>query len=415
MKLTKKQARQFILTYQNLINPRTLQGKKGVLDYIKQVGCIQYDPLNMVGYNSNLVLQTRIENYRPEYLEELSYTDRKLLDGWDKNMSIYSLDDWPYFQRYREEAYQRYGHNSDSITEILAEVRETLKKNGPKSSLELKFDSIVDWAWAPTRAARAALESMFFWGELIVHHKVGTRKYYDLAEKNLPAALISSPDPNKTLEDYLDWHVKRRIGAIGLLWGRPSDAWLGIHWMKSKERIAAFSRLEKKGEILSIEVEDIEYPFFIRKEEVVLLDQTINEINPQVSFIAPLDNLLWDRKLIKEIFGFEYTWEVYKPVSERKYGYYVLPVLYGDKFIARFEPKFNRKTKILEIINWWWEPDTVISEDLQKAIIICFDHFSNYLGATGIKINSQSNTATNISWIKDAGKKRAVEIVTEVL
>jgi len=211
------------------------------------------------------------------------------------------------------------------------------------------------------------------------------------------------PDPNLTIEQYLDWHVKRRIGAIGLLWGRPSDAWLGIHWMKSQERIAALSRLERKGEILPIEVEDIEYPFYIRKEEVTLLHQAIKNTNikPQVSFIAPLDNLLWDRKLIKEIFGFEYTWEVYKPVSERKYGYYVLPVLYGDKFIARFEPKFNRKTKILEIINWWWEPDTVISEDLQKAIIICFNHFLKYLGATGIMINSQSNTATNMSWIKE--------------
>lgn len=278
MQLTKKQARQFMLTHQKITPARKLQGKEGILEYIRHVGCIQFDPLNVVGCNPYLVLQSRIENFKSEYLQELLYSDRKLLDGYDKNMSIYALEDWPYFSRYREKAYRRHGGESNSISKILPEVRDALEQNGPLSSIDLKFDSIVDWSWAPTRAARAALESMYFWGELIIHHKIGTRKVYDFTEKYLPSELLSMPDPNITIEHYFEWKVKRRIGAVGLLWGRYSEAWLGIHWMKNKERTEALLRLEKKGEILPIKVKDIKYPFYIRKEEVALLHEVLEKV-----------------------------------------------------------------------------------------------------------------------------------------
>jgi len=402
MKITKKQARQFMLIHQKIIPARKLQGKEGILEYIRRVGCIQFDPLNVVGCNPYLVLQSRIKNFKPEYLKELLYSDRKLLDGWDKNMAVYHVEDWPYFGRYREKAYQRYGGESNFISEILPEVRNALEQNGPLSSIDLKFDNKVNWPWAPTRAARAALESMYFWGELIIHHKIGTRKVYDFTEKHLSPELLSLPDPNVTMEQYFEWKVKRRIGAVGLLWGRYSEAWLGIDWMKSKERTEALLRLEKKGEILPIMVQDIKYSFYIRKEEESVLHEVLNgiDVKPQASFIAPLDNLLWDRKLIKEIFGFEYIWEVYKPVSERRYGYYVLPVLYGESFVARFEPKFNKKTKKLEIINWWWEPNVIISEAMKQGLSRCFEQFLNYLGATGIKFSKEGNVTKDMKWLQ---------------
>ena len=401
MKITKKQARHFMLAHQNVLTPRKAKGKEGILEYIRRVGCIQFDPLNMVGNNPYLVLQSRIDDFKPEYLQELLYSDRKLLDGWDKNMAIYAIEDWPCFSRYRKDSYRRLGDESNPINKILEEVREAIALSGPLSSIDLKYDTIVDWSWAPTRASRAALESMYFWGELIIHHKIGTRKVYDFAEKHIPSEILSMADPNTTMEQYFEWNVKRRIGAIGLLWGRPSDAWLGIHWIKGKERDEALSRLLEKREVLPIEVCDIKYPLYLRKEEMPLLDKSLNrnDFKPQTSFIAPLDNLLWDRKLIKEIFGFEYTWEVYKPVSERKYGYYVLPVLYGDKFVARFEPRLNKKTGKLEIINWWWEADIVISKEMKQALIRCFNQFLKYLGAEGIELDSKSNTVENLAWL----------------
>lgn len=401
IKLSKQQARQFILAHQKLLIPRKLQGKKGILEFINLVGCIQFDPLNQVGKNPDLVLQSRIENYKPDYLSELLYSERKLLDGWDKNMSIYPVEDWPYFSRYREESYNRHINKLEDINKILPEIRKELDKKGPLSSIDLKFDIKVDWYWAPTRAARAALESMYYWGELIIYNKVGTRKVYDFTAKHLSKELLTMPDPNSSTDHYLEWHVKRRIRSVGLLWNRASDAWLGIRNMKSKERSETISRLEENQKILSVDIEGVKYPFYIRKEEEALLSRVLDgiELEPQVSFIAPLDNLLWDRKIIKEIFGFEYTWEVYKPVPQREYGYYVLPVLYKDRFVARFEPKFNKKTKRLEIINWWWETDVVKTKEMEKAMKRGFDDFLNYLGATDIQLSSDTSKKKELSWL----------------
>ncbi len=403
MRITKEQARCFLLIHHNLINPRSLKGKDGILQYVNKVGCIQYDPLDKVGYNPYLVLQSRIKDFKPEILAKLLYDDRKLIDGWDKNMAIYSTDDWPFFSRFRRDAYRRYGDESRPINEILSRVRDELAERGPLSSIDLKFDAKVDWSWAPTRAARAALESMYFWGELIIHHKIGTRKVYDFTEKHLPKELLSMPDPNDTMDKYFEWNVKRRVGAVGLLWDRASDAWLGIKGMKTKERSEAIAHLEKSGEIIRVEVEDIKYSFYIRKEDIETMNKVIGgiDVNPKAAFIAPLDNLLWDRKLIKELFGFEYIWEVYKPIDQREYGYYVLPVLYGDRFIARFEPKFNKKTGNLEIINWWWENNIVPSKKMKRALKQCFKQFMNYLGAGGLKVVGEGKDLENLMWIEE--------------
>lgn len=403
MKITKKQARHLLLAHQKVWQPRKLHGKEGILEFIHNVGCIQFDPLDMVGYNPSLVLQSRIDNYQPDDLQQLLYSERRLLDGLDKNMSIYSIEDWPYFTRYREAAYQHYREKYKPINKILSDVRRELDQKGPLSSGDLKFDAKIDWAWAPTRAARAALESMYFWGELIIHHKVGTRKFYDFAKKHLPAKLLSLPDPNLSLEEYLEWHVKRRIGALGLMWARASDTWLGIRCMKGKARMEAISRLDKKGELLPIEIQDIKYTFYIRREESSLLEKVLHGSvqKPEFAFIAPLDNLLWDRKLIKELFQFDYIWEVYKPVSERTYGYYVLPVLYGDSFVARFEPKFDKKSKKLHIINWWWEEGISLTSEMVQPLIQSFEQFAKYLGATGIELNCNKSAEKKLKWLSD--------------
>lgn len=389
IKLSQEQARQFLLIHQRLLSPQGLKGKDGALEFIKRVGCIQFDPLNKVGQNPDLVLQSRVKNYKQEFLRELLYKDRKLLDGWDKNMSIYSTEDWPYLDRYRKRALSRYEEKFKNDNDILSEIRTTISERGPISSLELKFDHKVDWAWAPTRLARAALEGMNFWGELVIHHRVGTRKYYDFTSKHLSSDLLSTPDPNNTMKEYHKWHVKRRIGGIGLLWGRAGDGWLGIRELKSKERSLALTELEKRDEIKKIEVKDINYPFYIRKEELSILDKVLDGVDfePRVSFIAPLDNLIWDRKIIESLFNFKYVWEVYKPAAERLYGYYVLPILYGDKFIGRFEPIVDKKNKRLVIENLWWEPDVVITKEIKSSLNSALNEFCSYLGLIDYDLN----------------------------
>ena len=115
--------------------------------------------------------------------------------------------------------------------------------------------------------------------------------------------------------------------------------------------------------------------------------------------MAPLDNLLWDRNMLRELFDFEYRWEVYKPVAERKYGYYVLPVLYGDKFIARFEPGKDRANKALMIKNWWWEPGIKPSAAMRHALQLCFQRFRNYLGTDSLIIDDNVKAKTGVNWL----------------
>jgi uncharacterized protein YcaQ len=402
LSITKEQARRFLLAYQGLGPSFDLDGKSGILSYIRRVGCIQFDPLNIVGHNQELILQSRIADFQPEMLHELLYRGRQLLDGWDKNMSIYSTQDWPYFYRIREAAKLDERNSAPAILTILPEVRREIEEQGPLSSADLDYEQKVDWPWAPTRLSRAVLESMYFQGELVIYNKTRTRKIYDLANRHLSAELLQAPDPNQTEEQYHDWYVQRRIGGIGLLWNKAGDAWLGISGIKSKERSAAIHRLIEQEKILKVGVEGIAVPFYMRLGDKPYLDKVLqSESAPtRAAIIAPLDNLLWDRRLVKELFDFDYRWEVYKPVSERTYGYYVLPVLYGNRFVARFEPGRDKKSGALVIKNWWWEPEVSSSENICKGLKDCFHRFTAYLGTKNFRIGRKLVKDKGLEWLE---------------
>ena len=399
--ITKRQARRFILAHQGLWPPYELEDKAGILDYIRRVGCTQYDPLNIVGRNPELVLQARVRDFRPVMLQDLLYEDRKLLDGWDKNMSIYSVEDWPYFHRRREAAKRNPGRSPGPVRAIRPRVRKALEERGPLSSIDLDFNQTVDWSWAPTRLARAALESMYWGGELVIHHKVNTRKVYDFASRHLPEALLSASDPHETEAHFHDWYVLRRFGGVGLLWNKAGDAWLGMPGIKSVERKAALSRLIEQGNMVEVNVKGVKLPLFMRREDETLLHTVLDSGAPssRAAILAPLDNLLWDRRFVKELFNFSYIWEVYKPVAERRYGYYVLPILYGDRFVARFEPGHDKKNGALIIKNWWWEPGVKQSERMRTALRRCFKQFLDYLGADQLQIDSKVIEQASLGWL----------------
>lgn len=386
MHLTKQQARRFLLTHQGICPPFPYRGKAGILDYIRRVGCIQYDPLNIAGINPDLVLQSRVEDYRPSMLQELLYEDRALLDGFDKVMSIYPVEDWPYFERWREAARSKDGRSAEEVDAVAHKVRDAITEKGPLSSNELEMNELVDWSWAPTRLSRAVLEKLYFRGELIVHHRIHTRKYYDFAHRWLPSELLNTPDPNLTEQAYQDWHVLRRVGSVGLVWNRAGEVWLGMEGVKSPQRKAALERLMDQEKLDQVEVEGIKEPFYYRIQDSLAMEAalTADETCQNVRLIAPLDNLIWDRRMLRALFNFDYTWEVYVPAAKRRYGYYVLPVLSGDRFIARCEPVLDRKRQVLVLKNWWWEDgmDTIAMKD---AVFLAVERFAQVLGAKDIE------------------------------
>lgn len=353
---------------------------KNVYETVRKLQAVQYDPLNVVGRNPDLVLQSRIRNYRPDMLKKELYQKRTLVDGFDKMLCIYPVEDYPYLERLRRTTVWWYRENPE-ITNAFEGVRKVILEKGPVSSDDIGMDQKVAWPWGATRLSRAALESMWMTGELTIHHKDGARRFYDFAGRHLPEEILISPDPNKTEEEYFAWQVLRRIRAVGMLRKGPSDAFLGVENFKAAERNRAFDALLNEEKIVKINVEGDSY--YIPSENLPLLESDA-PVSSSVRVIAPLDNLMWDRKLIKKLFDFEYTWEVYVPKEKRKYGYYVLPVFYKDRFIARFEPEAYRGGKLV-IKSWWWEDDFKVTPGTQKAVFKMLEEFSRYLGAEGFE------------------------------
>ena len=127
----------------------------------------------------------------------------------------------------------------------------------------------------------------------------------------------------------------------------------------------------------------------------------IKKVDPvrEAALIAPLDNLLWDRKTLSRIFDFDYRWEVYTPKKKRNYGYYVLPVLYGDNFCARVDPEFDKNTRILTVRNWWWEDGVKPDREMKDALQRCLEDFLVYLDAEGIRYSKTLLKKGDLEWL----------------
>ena len=377
--LTKKQARRFLLLKHGLLGSYKFKGKDGILDFVRQAGCIQFDPIDVCGKNAELVLQSRVKNFSKNMLYELLYTERKLLDYFDKNLAIIPLEDWKYFERVRE-SHRQWERSHEEVKSVHDKIIQEISERGPLSSADLDMQEKVDWYWSETRLARAALEHMYFSGELAIHHKKGNVKYYDLIENCIPKEILTAEEPHPLDFDYKKWLVLRRIGSVGLLWNRASDAWLGIPDLKSEERNRIFDALLSEEQIIKLEITDIPHALYCRVEDSLLID--LVKENPRLQkrceLIAPLDNLMWDRNLIFALFDFAYKWEIYTPQEKRKYGYYVLPILFGEQFIGRVEAVFDRKTKKLQVRNIWYEPRTRKSLQLENKVKDTLERFEQF-------------------------------------
>ena len=383
LQISRKQARQYLINYQGLDDSINRMGKEGILDFLSSVGSIQYDPLNIVGRNSDLVLQSRVKNYKPFLLKDLLYKDRLLIDGWDKMMSIYQMHEWPYFYHLRKikEVSIKFTlnyRNSINALDYTQNVIDLLRKEGPKLSTQFDFGKTQNNKWGHGKLARATLDYLFHSGSVGVFDKNGTQKVYDLIKNIIPKEILETPNPFPKIKDFHKWLLKRRIGAIGLYWNASGVVWQGIdkefNTKKYRERIIA--ELLDENILQLINVEGFKGSFYIKSEYPI---KEVKETTPKVKFIAPLDNILWDRELINKLFDFKYKWEVYTPATQRKYGYYVLPVLFGTQFIARFEPRIDRKTNELILTNWWWEDNVkqkhLLKEDIKEGLV----EFSDYL------------------------------------
>lgn len=390
IQLTKAQAQKFILAKQGLLGGHRFSGKEGAYACVRQAGCIQYDPVDVCGKNAELTLQSRVKGFRKSMLAELLYKDRLLVDYADKELSIWPAEDWPYFAPCRARS-RALGETFPGLAELEEEALAYIRANGPVSSDALPVDGEIFWHssmhWSgnwhrKSKAARSVLEQLYTDGTLVIHHKNGSRKFYDLAERHLDPALLAAACPCADDDELRRWRVLRRIGAVGLLWDRSSPAFLGID-LNAERRRAAFSALEARRAILPGRVEGIKAAFYYLAEDEPLmravLEGTVDQ-RPRMELLAPLDPLFWDKALVAALWDFRYAWEIYTPADRRKYGYYTLPILWGEGFIGRIETAADQKTGVLRVKNIWLEPGVRRTKKLDLALdralrrFACFNH-----------------------------------------
>ena len=394
--ITRQQARQFILSKQGLIGAYRFIGKAGAYAYVRQAGCIQFDPVDVCGKNAELTLQSRVKGFQKAMLQELLYQDHVLVDYADKELSIWPAEDWPYFSSYRDRS-RRLGDTFEGLEALKEKAVAYIQEHGPVCSDTLPIEGEIFWHssmhWSgnwhkKSQAARSVLEQLYTDGELIIHHKNGSRKYYDLAKRHLPEAVLQAENPCKNEEEFLSWRVLRRIGAVGLLWDKNSTAFLGID-LNAEKRKRVLASLASADRIRPVLVEGINPLFYYRSEDEAILQSILKgqaDLKPRMSFIAPLDPLMWDKALILSLWDFRYSWEIYTPADKRKFGYYTLPILYGDRFVGRVEAVSDRRERVLRVKGLWWEPGVRQTKKLNTALEQTLRRFAAFNSCQGIKM-----------------------------
>lgn len=386
--VTEDKIRSYLVHYHSLDCFDNLIGEPGINTLFQRIGSIQYDPLNVVGRNPCLVLQSRIKGFTEDILDKLLYKNRSLVDAWDKEMSIYRTEDWPYFNRIRKRMEESKKHmlmrrGQEEVLSHTKQILEELKNRGPLGANDIDLGKCQSTRWGHHKIAGAALDYLFGIGEIGVYKKKNVQKVYDVIQNLLPERITKTEEPFRRDSDFYEWYFLRRIGSIGINWLRNGGGWNGYFLSDSQLRKNIFESLEKKGAIVPITVPGIDETFYIRQQDMDLLNIEPGYDNC-IKFLAPLDNLLWDRMLIQKIFNFQYSWEVYIPVEKRKYGYYVLPVLYQNKIIARMEPVKQETGRPFGIKKWWWEQKIKPNKRLRTAIENGLKIFSEYLNADGV-------------------------------
>lgn len=343
-------------------------------------GSVQYDPLRPMGRNHDLVLQARTPGYRVGDWEEAVYGRRLLYDAWDKQACLVPPADWRYravYHRHFERAWQRriLGPHADTVGRTLAE----LERKGPLSSLDFEDQSRVEaWSgsWYGPKLVKQVLRALWDTGRVVTHHREHGRHVYALPELVIPREHLCAPAASR--EESLRFLVLRRHQSAGLLrFGAESALWsLPASAAERREIVTA---LVASGDLTAVDVDGDRY--HLRTAD---LSWAGGIPARRMVFVAPLDGLMWDRKAVSRLFGFDYVWEVYKPESERRWGYYVLPVFYGSEFVGRLEGRLEGGTWRLE--RWWWEPGATPAGELLDAFGRAAHDFAAYLRAERVTL-----------------------------
>jgi uncharacterized protein YcaQ len=393
-------ARRFLVLRHLLAPARALPAAEAsVLAVVDRLGSLQFDPLEVAGRNHDLVLHARVGGYRRSWTDHLLYDRRLLFEAYNKGLSILPTRELPWHRLTWDRA--RRAHEGEIFRDHgdhVVELLERIQHDGPISTADLDRSETIDWYWGRTLKSRAVLEALAEAGILGIARREGNRRFYDLAERLFPVGLLEERVPER---EQMLHRLFSRYRAHGLLGATgQGEIFLGFgpgapqaDGSPRPRRAALLAELVERGELLPVMIEGVRGVHHVVTDELPLLAQGEREVAdgrppggapPTVTFLAPLDPLAWDRNLLRSLFGFDYLWEVYVPAARRRWGYYVLPLLFGDRFVGRIEPRFERTARAVRILGLWWEDgfDPLVADGFVPALADALAAYRAFHGAT---------------------------------
>ncbi|MCI0399309.1 MAG: winged helix DNA-binding domain-containing protein [Chloroflexi bacterium] len=396
--ISKTTARRFVLGRQGLWPGRRWAGKEGTAGALRTMEALQMDPLNIVARSHDIALWGRVIDYRPEYLDQLLYQDRAFFD-YGGGLFIYPMSELPFWRvpmRHRESD-KRWAEFAASHPALLEEVRAELRQRGPLGNRDFAGHQRVD-SYRGRKDSSLALYYLWLTGELMIHHREGFERVYDFRDHVAPPALNYAA----TLEEAEQFFGRKITAFIGLIsergWANGLAGFIERR-MSHPEARQRLDTLLQQGVMAPVQVEGEKEQRYVLSGDLPLLATLEAGQIPEAwwplgtttgeeaVFLAPLE-IASARGRATRLFDFEYLWEVYKPAAKRRWGYYTLPVLYGDRLVARLDPKLDRATATLLVNGFWLETHAPAGDPaFAAALACCFARFAAFLQAGRVNLS----------------------------
>jgi uncharacterized protein YcaQ len=352
-------ARRFMVRRHLLAPPRALPPEPAsVLAVARRFGSLQFDPLDVPGArNHEAVLHARIAGFQKSWCEQHLYGppgSRTLIELWNKSLNLVPVEDLPAHRHAWSKATVRHAagilSKRPAVAEAILNQVRAAGETGTRAMARSHGNS-VDWYWAPTSEGRAVAEALFETGQIGIARREGNHRVFDLIERLHPTLAAALPPAEAERARLLSRH--RAVGLMGA--GGGAELFTGLG--KSDVRAKARRALLDDGTLVPVAVEGVRGERYVLASEGALLDACATETAPLrgVTLLAPLDPFVWDRALLRDLFGFDYRWEVYTPAHLRRYGYYALPLLWGDRVVGRVEPVRDRARRKVTVRGLWFE------------------------------------------------------------
>ncbi len=365
--ISKQTARRFVMGKQGLWPGRRWAGRQGVADALGTIEALQLDPLNVVARSHDIALYSRVLDYRPEQLAHLLYSERAAFD-YGGALFVYPITELPYWAthmaRWRDEP--RYKALEEAHPGILAEVRAALAERGPLGNRDFTGRTRVN-SYRGRKDSALGLYYLWLTGEVMVHHRDNFQRFYDLRERIVPP----QSDKAATEAEAETYFAIKAVNFVGLSretgW-RNSLAYYLHRPVDRDEGRRRLAQMVDDGMLVQVQIEGSKELHHALTADVPLLSTLEGGRIPdtwrplattteeEAVILAPLE-IVSARGRAARLFDFEYLWEVYKPVEQRRWGYYTVPVLYGDRLVARLDPRLDRKAQTLHINGFWLEDD----------------------------------------------------------